>query len=67
MEQEIVNMISLKNLMDAQKEQMQVIVEQETKKLAREIAEKEWCLFEFNLFVNSLGKERLEKADFDVT
>jgi len=30
--------------------------------MAKEIAEREWKLFEFNLFVSSLGKEKLDNA-----
>ncbi len=30
--------------------------------MAKEIAEREWELFEFNLFVSSMGKEKLDDA-----
>jgi len=30
--------------------------------LAKEMAEREWELFEFSLFISSLGKEKLDEA-----
>mgnify|MGYP001579988302 CR=1 FL=1 len=66
MKQETIEIQSLRKLMNVQKEYVKNLVEQEAQKLAGEITEKEWSLFEFSLFVNSLGEEKLENADSDV-
>lgn len=39
--------------------------QKEVGEMARLIAEREWELFEFNLFASSLGKEHLQKAVSD--
>ena len=52
----------LKKLFDYQKENIKKIASAEAQKIAEEVVENEWDLFEFNLFVSSIGKEHLDDA-----
>lgn len=58
METQQINLEDFRKLIDIKKAQL----EQTTK----EIIDREMDLFEFNLFISSLGKEHLEKARKDV-
>jgi len=52
----------LKKLLDYQKENIRKIASAEAQKIAEEVVENEWDLFEFNLFISSIGKEKLNEA-----
>lgn len=45
---------------------LMTLKQQETNKviitMAKEIAQKEWSMFEFNLFISAFGKEKLDKC-----
>ena len=55
------NIPELSNFIESKEQEILAIAQQNTK----ETVEKEMALFEFNLFVSSLGKEHLEKAHND--
>ena len=52
----------LKKLLDYQKETIRKIASAEAQKIAEEVVENELDLFEFNLFISSIGKEKLNEA-----
>ena len=66
MEPKIRSSADLKEIFEKRKGEMKEIFDSEVKKLADEIFERESELFEFNLFISSIGNEEIEKANEDV-
>ena len=56
----------LKQLMNVHRYQTKRIVSKEAQEIAEEIAEREWDLFELNLFISSSGKRKLNKITKEV-
>jgi len=66
MELKIRSSADLKEIFEKRKGEMKEIFDSEVKKLADEIFERESELFEFNLFISSIGNEEIEKANKNV-
>jgi len=66
MEPKIRSSADLKEIFEKRKGEMKEIFDSEVKKLADEIFERESELFEFNLFISSIGNEEIEKANKNV-
>lgn len=52
----------LKKLFNFQKENIKKIASVEAQRIAEEVVENELDLFEFNLFISSMGKEKLDES-----
>ena len=60
--QQINSTEDLKRLLSLQKDNIKRVVSVEAQRIAEEVVENELDLFEFNLFISSFGKEKLDES-----
>ena len=60
--QQINSTEDLKKLLSLHKDNIKRVVSVEAQRIAEEVVENELDLFEFNLFISSFGKEKLDES-----
>ena len=60
--QQINSTEDLKKLLNFHKDNIKRVVSVEAQRIAEEVVENELDLFEFNLFISSFGKEKLDES-----
>ena len=62
MEQPQLSCPELTNLLESKQKEILALAQKESQKVIKEIVEKEFDLFDFDLFLSSLGKETLNNS-----